>query len=67
MNKKSPVEMERARITKITRTLVRLKHSLNADDEINDLLPDKLSEFEKGIHNGELKYLGLTSLDEVLS
>jgi len=57
MNKKSEIEMERARIIKITRTLTRLKHSLNADEEINDVLPARLSEFDSALQDGELKTL----------
>ena len=54
MNKKSPVEMERFRIIKINRTLIRLKHSLAADEELNDTLPDKLAEFDNAVQRGEL-------------
>lgn len=65
MKKKSSIEMERERITKITRALIRLKHSLNADEELNDVLPDTLEEFEKSLQAGELKSLGnLTDLLE---
>lgn len=57
MIKKSPIEMERARIIRVTRTLVRLKHSLRADEEINELLPERLEEFDNSLQLGEL--LGL--------
>lgn len=62
MIKKSPIEMERAKIIKATRTLVRLKHSLAADEEINDILPDRLEEFEKSLQLGELKGV----IDEII-
>lgn len=55
MRKKTPVEMEKANIAKTTRTLVRLKHSLAADEEINTVLPDTISEFDKAVARGEVK------------
>lgn len=57
MQKKDIIEMERARTLKIARTLIRLKHSLSADQELNDVLPDLSLEFDKGIQSGELKRL----------
>ena len=65
MQAKSDVELERARIVKITRALIRLKHSLNADVEINSVLTDRLLEFDKGLQDGELKQL-YTGIDEIL-
>lgn len=49
--------MEKDRIVKITRTLIRLKHALKADEEINDVLTSRLDEFDEGIQSGELKHL----------
>lgn len=66
MNKKTPIEMERDRITKITRAFIRLKHSLAADEEINEILPDRLSEFDKSLQGGELKQLSF-DINEVLN
>lgn len=66
MNKKTDIEMERDRILKTYRTLLRLKHSLNADKEINDLLPDRLNEFDRAIQAGELKALPVSLLEEIL-
>lgn len=66
MRKKTPAEMEEARIIKVTRYLIRLKHSLAADEEINELLPDRLEEFSKSLQKGELKQLPF-SIDEVLN
>jgi len=57
LRKKSPAEMEKARIAKAVRTIVRLKHSLAADEEINAVLPDTLDEFEGALARGELKSL----------
>lgn len=49
--------MERAKIMKATRTLIRLKHTLAADEELNDVLPDTLAEFDAALTRGELKQL----------
>lgn len=57
MRKKTPAELEKAKIIKATRTLVRLKHSLAADEEINNILPDTLAEFDSAVASGELKGL----------
>lgn len=57
MNKKSPAEMEEFKITKTIRTVVRLKHSLAADEEINDVLPDTINSFREGLQRGELLQL----------
>ena len=65
MQKKSLVEMERQKVSKITRTLVRLKYSLRADEEINQLLPDTLKEFNSALQSGELKQLH-ASMDDIL-
>lgn len=64
MRKKTPAEMERAKVTKAARTLIRLKHSLAADEEINTVLPDTLAEFDEALSRGELKELraGLTDV-----
>lgn len=57
--------MRRARVAKITRTRIRLKHSLAADEEINAVLPDTLSEFDNALAEG--KRLGLNAgADDVL-
>lgn len=65
MNRKSKAEMERAKIAKVARTLIRLKHSLAADEELNEILPDKLEEFDQGVLGGEIKRLK-TDLGDVL-
>lgn len=65
MIKKTQIEMERHKIIKVSRSLIRLKHSLRADQEINDLLPDTLMEFDTALQNGELKQLR-PSLNDIL-
>lgn len=65
MQKKSEIEMERLKIIKVTRALTRLKYSLQADKELNDVLPDRLIDFDKALQDGEL--LGLPDgLDRLL-
>ena len=65
MKKKTPIEMKRYRAAKITRNLIRLKYSLAADEEINEVLSDRLSSFDEAILQGELKELQ-ADLTEVL-
>lgn len=65
MKRKTKQEMERAAVAKATRTLVRLKHSLAADEELNSILPDTLEKFDEALAAGELKSIG-TALDDVL-
>lgn len=66
MHKKTDIEMQRLRLAKISRSLLRLKHSLNADVEINDTLPDLLVDFDKGLQSGELRTLPADFVNEVL-
>lgn len=65
MKKKTPADMEKAKLAKAARTLIRLKHSLAADVEINSVLPDTLAEFDESYANGELKELR-AGLDDVI-
>lgn len=65
MKKKTPEELERAKVAKVTRTLVRLKHSLAADEEINTVLPNTLDEFDEALAGGRLKSIG-AAIDDVL-
>jgi hypothetical protein len=57
--KKSELEMEKAKALKTARALIRLKHSLAADEELNDTLPDLALEFDKALQQGELLTLPL--------
>ena len=66
MQRKTDIEMERIKIAKTVRALVRLKYSLKADEELNELLPDTLIEFENSIQQGELKTLDLQLLRDAL-
>ena len=47
------VDQERANALKTIRTAIRLKHSLAADNEINEVLPRFESEYNEAINNDE--------------
>lgn len=59
MSSKSEIEMARAAIAKVTRTEVRLKHSLMADAELNDVLSRRLADFDIALQRGEIPSLAL--------
>lgn len=64
MTKKNEIELARAERTKIIKYLTRLKYSILADREINDVLSTDMAKFDRAIQQGELKQL---DLGEVLS
>lgn len=49
-----------------SRTVIRLKHSLAADEEIKAVLPDTLDEFEAAYAKGERKKLTDKTVASVL-
>lgn len=55
LRKLTESELERKKIVKIKRTMIRLKHSLRADEEINSVLPKTVGEFDAALERGELK------------
>jgi hypothetical protein len=55
-------ERERKKLIKAIRSTVRLKHSLNADDELNEVLPQILGAFDKAIASGKPFELATLSL-----
>jgi len=65
LRKKTPAELEKFKVAKAARTIIRLKHSLAADEEINAILPDTLAEFDAALAKGELKEVK-ASLSDVL-
>ena len=67
MHKKTEIEMEQFKLVKAYRTIIRLKHSLAADEELNETLPAVLADLEQSIQFGELKQLQIASLNEVLN
>lgn len=62
MRQKDKVELERARITKAVRTAIRMKHGFAADDEVNEVLPKVLKEFELSVNRGEAFQLDVKSV-----
>ena len=49
-----PIEQAWANRAKIIRAAIRLKHSIAADNEINDTLKAELVKFEAAVQRGEL-------------
>jgi hypothetical protein len=64
--RKTPEEMALARRLKVARSLVRLKHSLDADLELNGLLADISDDHALELQTGGLKELGAGTLDEII-
>lgn len=54
MHQKTQIEQARATFVKTLRTAIRLKHSIEADREINEILPGKVKAFEKLVRQGQL-------------
>jgi hypothetical protein len=52
--KRTKIEQELFKRKKVLRTITRLKHSLAADDEINDRLDEMQKKFEKNVQQGKL-------------
>lgn len=65
MRAKTEAEMERDRITKTVRSLIRLKHSLMADMEINNTLPELLDEYDASLMEGRVAQINV-QLQELL-
>lgn len=57
MPRKTDIELSRQEISKATRTLLRLKKTLEYDRELNDLLPDNLARFDAALQDGTLLQL----------
>ena len=53
MHKRDRIELERARILKIYRMNIRLRHSLAADEEINNTLPAIEAEYNRAVATGQ--------------
>ena len=54
MTHKDTVDQARADTLKTIRAIVRLRHSLNADRELNDVLPKAQMAFDKSVLKGIL-------------
>lgn len=59
MARKTEIDMARFALGKITRAEVRLRKSLEADYELNDLLADRLENFDKQLQAGTIPSLTL--------
>jgi hypothetical protein len=68
--KKTKIEQAIADRKKIVRTVIRLKHSIEADHAINDVLDDNIKALTKSLQKGELpaapNIAELLKLDTVL-
>ena len=53
MYRKSKIEMERAKLLKLYRSMIRAKHALAADEEINETLPRVEEAFNKAVAMGK--------------
>lgn len=52
--KKTKVDQAWANRTRVIRTAIRLKHAIEADNEINEVLAEEKAKFEKAVHRGAL-------------
>ena len=52
--RKDKVDQERANLLKIVRTAIRLRHSIAADNELNEVLPLAEARFNKYVQKGVL-------------
>jgi hypothetical protein len=59
MASKSDIEMARLAIAKVTRAEVRLRHSLMADLELNEVLNQRLMDFDIQLQAGTIPSLAL--------
>jgi hypothetical protein len=59
---KTEYDRERAKLVKAVRSTIRLKHSLNADDELADVLPRILQDYDRAIASGQAYELASLSL-----
>lgn len=59
MSQKEEIELFRAKILKAVRSVVRLKYSLLADEELNRVLPDVDKSIDEAINKGRVFELEL--------
>jgi hypothetical protein len=53
VRRKTPAELKRAQIAKVVRNHIRLKHSVLADEEINETLPKVLAQYDRALMTGQ--------------
>lgn len=51
---KDKVDLARANMLKTIRTAIRLKHSIAADEELNEMLPMAEARFNASVNRGQL-------------
>ena len=51
---RTPVEQQKYEMVKIARAAIRLSHSIAADRELNEVLPNLEKEFDIALQRGEL-------------
>lgn len=56
---KTEIELSRAAIAKATRAEIRLKYSLLADEELNEVLAQRLADFDRSIQDGIIPSLSM--------
>ena len=54
MSEKTDIEMARLAIAKVTRAEIRLKYSLLADRELNEVLSKRLGDFDIALQAGAI-------------
>lgn len=54
MIKKTEAQQRKAELVKVARAAIRLKHTLLADRELNEVLPDLEDAFDQAIQQGVL-------------
>jgi hypothetical protein len=52
VRRRTTIEVRRAQVAKTLRTAIRLKHSLAADEEINEVLPTVLADLDRAVQQG---------------
>ena len=52
MRRKTRQELQRSQLVKVIRSTVRLKHSIAAEEELNEVLPHYLEKFDRALERG---------------
>lgn len=60
------LEQARMNARKVARTAIRLKHSIEADNELNALMPVLDRELAKMLQNGQTPRLGMADIERLL-
>ena len=61
MAQRTEVELAKGKLLKATRSIVRLKYSLMADEELNRVLPEVEASFDASVLSGELPDAAVTA------